>query len=175
MQNTAAISIIFRCRTVSNLTETSPVQEGLIAPAGEDTHQEDPDERSSEGEESDTENIPPMPSSSQKLKTPSKRSFRPSQTSEVLAYLKERDDQKRVRQASTMDEVEAFFYSMAATTKKLPLQLQSQVKLKVCQVVAEAEMSQHDPQMHVQIPTSTPHEATCSNSDLEGGLHFYAM
>ncbi|XP_076451286.1 uncharacterized protein LOC143287223 [Babylonia areolata] len=40
----------------------------------------------------------------------------------------------------TDDPTEAFFFSMGQSVKRLPFYLQAQVKMKVCQVVTEAEM-----------------------------------
>ncbi|KAL8610275.1 hypothetical protein ACOMHN_062007 [Nucella lapillus] len=41
---------------------------------------------------------------------------------------------------ATDDPTEAFFFSMGQSVKRLPFYLQAQVKMKVCQLVTEAEM-----------------------------------
>ncbi|XP_071083046.1 uncharacterized protein [Haliotis cracherodii] len=48
-----------------------------------------------------------------------------------------------------MDDIESFFFSMGQSVRNLPKHLQSRVKMRVCQVVTEAEMEFHTPTVAV--------------------------
>ncbi|XP_046578374.1 uncharacterized protein LOC124286092 [Haliotis rubra] len=48
-----------------------------------------------------------------------------------------------------MDDIESFFYSMGQSVRNLPKHLHSRVKLRVCQVVTEAEVEFHTPTVTV--------------------------
>uniref|UniRef100_A0A8C4QCM3 MADF domain-containing protein n=1 Tax=Eptatretus burgeri TaxID=7764 RepID=A0A8C4QCM3_EPTBU len=47
------------------------------------------------------------------------------------------------------DPIDSFFHSMAQSVKRLPLDLQAEVKMKVCQVVADAEVQHYMMPLHV--------------------------
>ena len=68
-------------------------------------------------------------------------------------FIELKEERERNR-ATKMDEIEAFFYSMGQATKKLPLQIQCHIKMKVYQAVAEGEMEYLTPVQHNNPPIS---------------------
>ena len=95
---------------------------------------------------------------------PKKRKTTPAQ--EIISIMKNnavmRADRAAQNKKPELDEVDMFYLSMAKTVKKLPQIDQAKIRMKLCQLVSEAEIRQLSPMtgsLEAPIPSTSDYQS----------------